>query len=190
MPAPDFGQPSHADRASPDSARTLRAEFIAITGEDMLLEQIGQALDGESTIRHAETCAEAQHLLTRSQPRVLLLDARGHENLSAVLQALQSPNGTNVIVVLAPAESSAQVAVDIRGSAAFAVLPIPLEQAQAAAVIAGARDEALARHVLATAETTASAKAPVTPATASAPAALPAAMEVRPPASPLPLPLA
>jgi hypothetical protein len=37
-------------------------EFIAVTQSDELLEQRGQALDGESAIRHADTIAAAREL--------------------------------------------------------------------------------------------------------------------------------
>ena len=68
-------QPSSTD-ARGDAER--RVEFIAVTQSDELLEQIGQALDGESAIRHAETIAAAAELIQASQPCVVMLDAREH----------------------------------------------------------------------------------------------------------------
>jgi protein TonB len=129
-------------------ARSARAEIVTITADDALLEQIGHALDGESTVRHADSPTEARAHVRPSRPCVLLFDARGHEDIGAVLDTLHAPDGSSVIVIFAPADASADVSRAVRGSAAFAVLPIPVERAQAAAVIEGACEEALARHAL------------------------------------------
>lgn len=173
MPEPDHGQTSHAPAVRPD--RPLRAEFIAVTNDDVLLEQIGQALDGESTVRHVETAPEAREFLRPTQPCVLLLDAQGLEDPATIVQGLQSPDVTSVVVVFAPADRSADVARAIRGSTAFAVLPIPVEPAQAMAVIEGAREEALARYSLAASQRVDGPAATVTtPTTAVTPAPEPA----------------
>jgi protein TonB len=128
--------------------RPPRAEIVTITADDALLEQIGHALDGESTVRHADSPTEARAHVRPSRPCVLLFDARGHEDIGAVLETLHAPDGSSVIVIFAPADASAEVSRAMRGSAAFAVLPIPVDRAQAAAVIEGACEEALARHAL------------------------------------------
>ncbi|HET7203314.1 MAG TPA: energy transducer TonB [Steroidobacteraceae bacterium] len=148
--------------------RQLRAEIITITGDDALLEQIGRSLDGESTVRHADSPAEARAHLRPSRPCVMLFDARGHEDIGPVLDTLHAPDGSSVIVIFAPADLSTDVARAVRGSAAFAVLPIPVEQAQATAIIEGACEEALARHAL---------------LSAPAPVVLDAANEAVPPAA-------
>ena len=129
-----------------DTAAPTRVEFVAVTRSDELLEQIGQALDGESAIRHAETIAAAREYVQAAQPCVILLDAREHPNASQSLAELQSPTGLSVTVVFAPAEQTAAIAQAIKGSATFAVLPLPLETAKTAAVLEGAREEAIARR--------------------------------------------
>jgi len=192
MPEPDHGQMSHGPAARPD--RPLRAEFIAVTNDDVLLEQIGQALDGESTVRHVETAPEAREFLRPTQPYVLLLDAQGLEDPATIVQGLHSPDVTCVVVVFAPSDRSADVARAIRGSAAFAVLPIPVEPAQAMAVIEGAREEALARYTLAAGQgagapaATAATAVTLAPAPTAAPDPVPAlaleAVEVAIPARP------
>lgn len=140
--AHDQSTPRHAP------ARAPRVEFVAITDDDQLLEQIGQALDGDSLIRHADGAAEARAILSSAQPTVVLLDARGNDDLPAVVGDLQSPDVARIVVVFATAESSDEVARSVRGSAAFAVLAIPLVPAQAAAVLDGAGEEARTRHAL------------------------------------------
>lgn len=145
-PAHDHSTPASAGRTSP--VRPPRVEVVAITTDDLLLEQIGQALDGESIIRHADSPAEAQGLASPRQPCVVLLDARGYDDLARVVGDLQSPEGARVVVIFAPAEAGDDVARAVRGSAAFAVLAIPVVPALAAAVLGGAREESLARHAL------------------------------------------
>jgi TonB family protein len=129
-----------------DTAAPIRVEFVAVTRSDELLEQIGQALDGESAIRHAETIAAAREYVQAAQPCVILLDAREHPDAGKALAELQSPTGLSVTVVFAPAEQTAAVAQAIKGSATFAVLPLPLETAKTAAVLEGAREEAISRR--------------------------------------------
>ncbi len=156
-------RPGLAPAARPDGSRVPRAEFVVVTSDDALLEQMGPALDGESTVRHAETTAAAREFLRAAQASVVLLDTRDLAEPSAAIEGLQSPDIACVVVVFAPADHCADVARSIRGSAAFAVLPIPIEQAQAMAVIEGAREESLARHTLLSAPV---ADAPATPAPA------------------------
>ncbi len=180
MPAPVDGQTSDATAVRPDRSRPLRAEFIAITSDDSLLEQIGQALDGESTVRHVETAPEAREFLRPTQPCVLLLDATGLEDPATIVKGLQSPDLTSVVIVFAPANRSADVARAIRGSAAFAVLPIPVEPAQAMAVIEGAREESLARYSLAASQQASA--LPTALAPAPAPASAPASASASAPA--------
>lgn len=141
-------RPSRAQAPRPAGSRAPRAEFVVVTSDDALLEQVGPALDGESTVRHVETPAAAREFLRPAQPSVVLLDARGLAEPSAAIESLQSPEVACVVVVFAPADQCADLARAIRGSAAFAVLPVPIEQAQAMAVIEGAHEESLARHAL------------------------------------------
>jgi hypothetical protein len=121
-------------------------EFIAVTQSDELLEQLGQALDGESAIRHADTIAAARELIQGPDPCVVMIDAREHQNPGEVIDQLQPANGLSVIVVFAPADQTGAVAQAIKRSPTFAVLPVPLETAKTAAVLEGAREEALARR--------------------------------------------
>lgn len=144
---------ANSNQASSTDARAdaeRRVEFIAVTQSDELLEQIGQALDGESAIRHAETIAAAAELIQASQPCVVMLDAREHANPGNAVEQLQPANGLSVVVVFAPADQTNTVAQAIKRSATFAVLPLPIETAKTAAVLEGAREEAIARRNLAT----------------------------------------
>jgi len=143
---------ANSNQASSTDARAdaqSRVEFIAVTQSDELLEQIGQALDGESAIRHADTIAAAAELIQASQPCVVMLDAREYANPGNAVEQLQPANGLSVVVVFAPADQTNTVAQAIKRSATFAVLPLPIETAKTAAVLEGAREEAIARRNLA-----------------------------------------
>jgi TonB family protein len=146
---PAQAQATPAPAGEPHLSSLPRVEIIALTGDDALLEQIGQALDGESTFRHVESTAAAREFIRPLRPCVLLLDARGQQDLAATVESLQSPDGTCVVVVLTAADESANVARSLKGSATFAILSIPFEQSPTSAVLDGAREEALARLTLA-----------------------------------------
>ncbi len=147
--APDQAQPTPAFAGKPSVSHPPRVEIIALTGDDALLEQIGQALDGETTFRHVESVDAAREFIRPLQPCLLLLDARGQQDLPATVASMQAPDGTCIVVVLAPPDESSNVARSLKGSATFAILSIPCEQGPTVAVLDGAREEALARLTLA-----------------------------------------
>lgn len=149
IPAPAQAHPTPELVGEPSAARPPRVEIIALTGDDALLEQIGQALDGEATFRHVESAAAAREFIRPLRPCVLLLDARGQQDLAATVAGVQSPDGTCIVVVLATPDESATVAQSLKGSATFAILSIPFAPSQTSAVLDGAREEALARLTLA-----------------------------------------
>lgn len=177
MTARADGRPSLIPASMPEVSRVPRTEFVVITNDDELLEQVGPTLDGESTVRHVETAADAREFLRTGRPSVVLLDVRGLAEPAAAIESLQSPDVACTVVVFAPADHCADVARTIRGSAAFAVLPIPIEQSQAMAVLEGAREETLARQTLLS---TPVAPPPVTPVPTPVVDRLPARPAVEP----------
>lgn len=150
LPASAPPGPAAAPAFDPGATQTLRAEFIALTGNDELLEQLALSLDGDSGIRHCESIDGVAAVVSATRAHVVLLDSREHTDLGGVVERIQRLADACVLVVFAPAEQTTQIAGDIRGSAVFAVLPIPVETGKTAAVLAGARDEAMSRLVIAT----------------------------------------
>ena len=150
MPAPPQGQSNFRSPGRSNASGTPAVEFIVVTSSDETLEQIGQILDDDCTVRHVDAPFAASVLIRPARPYVVLLDARGHADLATVIESVQSLEGTSVVVVLAPAGEIATISRSVRGSATFAVLPIPIEPGQSVAVIEGAREEALARLTLVT----------------------------------------
>ena len=125
-----------------------RTVFVVLTRSDELLEQIGQVLDDAGEVRHAENEEEARQFADPRHAAVMLLDARENADPDLLVERLHSSDGSTVIVVFAPADAVADVARAIRGSAAFAVLPIPVEMEKTRAVLHGAGEEAMARRAL------------------------------------------
>jgi TonB family protein len=132
----------------PAAAPPPRVELIAITHNDELLEQIGQALDGESAIRLVDSIDEAGEHIVASRPQVVMVDAREYEDLGSSVDRVQAWSDSCVVVVFAPASQASEMASAIKRSAAFAVLPIPVEAGKTTAVLEGARAEAMSRLII------------------------------------------
>jgi protein TonB len=177
MPANAQPGPAAAPAFDPGATQTLRTEFIALTSNDELLEQLGHALDGDSAIRHCESVDGVASCVSAKRAHVVMLDAREHAELGGVIERIQLLADSCVVVVFAPAEQTAEIANDIRRSAVFAVLPIPVETHKTAAVLAGARDEALSRLVIATPQARAE-PAPPPPRVAAAAPVTPGSMPI------------
>ena len=157
-------------RLRPATASAPRSVFVVLTHSDELLEQIGQVLDEDSEVRHADNEEEARQCADPRHATVMLVDAREQVDPALVVERLHVTDGSTVIVVFAPAGSVTDVARAIRGSAAFAVLPIPVETEKTRAVLQGAGEEALARRALVT---------PVVEAAPERPAVVPPLHEAR-----------
>jgi protein TonB len=167
-PARAQSKPIAGPRASPSSAP--RVEFVAVSSDDSLLEQVGQALDGESVIRQVDTVDAARDLIRATPCCVVLLEVPAQGNAAQLVKRLDAHSELTVIVVFAPTAETATVARAITATATFAVLPIPLEVAKTAAVLEGARDEAASRHTLLTQRAMAEAAATAQPDPAAHPA--------------------
>lgn len=135
-------------RTGPVDAHATRTEYVVLTRSDELLEQVGLALDGAGEVRHAENEEDARHVADARHATVVLLDAREQVDPGLVVERLHATDGSTVIVVFAPADVMPDVARAIKGSAAFAVLPVPIEMDKTRAVLQGAGEEALARRAL------------------------------------------
>jgi TonB family protein len=146
VPARAHLAPALVPRAQ--SAPTCRVDVIAVTRDDALLEEVGRELDGETGIRLADSVDAAREHVDAAHAQVFLLDARESADPGSAADRLQSFSDSGVVVVFAPASQSPDIAHAIRRSAAFAVLPIPVETGKTAAVLSGAREEALSRAVV------------------------------------------
>ncbi len=148
-----------------------RVDVVAVTRSDDLLEQIGLVLDGESAIRPVDSLEAAVGQFAANRAHLVLLDARDCAEIGTAVEQLLLRADACVVVVFAPAEQTSAIAGTIKGSAAFAVLPIPIEAGQTAAVLDGAREEALSRLALV---------APRNPEPAPPPRSVPLAVPTKP----------
>ncbi|MDQ1243205.1 MAG: hypothetical protein QG550_2457, partial [Pseudomonadota bacterium] len=111
-----------------------RVDVVAVTRSDDLLEQIGHLLDGDSAVRPVDSVEAAAGQFAANRAHLVLLDARDCAEVGTDVERLLTCNDACVVVVFAPAEQTSGIAGAIKGSAAFAVLPIPIEVGQTAAV--------------------------------------------------------
>lgn len=140
--------PTRATTPEARSSDTPRVDLIAVSARDDFLEQVGPALDGESTLRHVDALDAAVSQVVAGRAQLILLDARDQQDIGQAVEWLLSLSDASVVVVFAPDDQMAAVAGAIKGSAAFAVLSIPIETEKTAAVLEGAREEALSRFAL------------------------------------------
>lgn len=140
--------PTRATTAEARGSDTPRVDLIAVSARDDFLEQVGPALDGESTLRHVDALEAAASQVVAGRAQLMLLDARDQQDIGRTVEWLLALSDASVVVVFAPDAQTEAVAGAIKGSAAFAVLSIPIETEKTAAVLAGAREEALARFAL------------------------------------------
>lgn len=177
MPSSVDAPPRIAGTSAPARAdgNRQRVDVFAVTRSDDLLEQIGHLLDGESAIRPVDSVEAVAGQFVANRAYLVLLDARDFTEIGRAVEQLLLRTDACVVVVFAAAESTSDVASAIRGSAAFAVLPIPIESSQTAAVLDGAREEALSRLALV---------AQQGPERASAPSSMPLAVPTEPQSMP------
>ena len=129
-----------------------RVDVVAVTRSDDLLEQIGLLLDGESAVRPVDSVEAVAEQFAANRAHLVLLDARDCAAVGTDVERVLARNDACVVVVFAPAEQTSDIAGAIKGSAAFAVLPIPIDAGQTAAVLDGAREEALSRLAIVTSQ--------------------------------------
>jgi TonB family protein len=140
--------PTRATTPEARSSDTPRVDLIAVSARDDFLEQVGPALDGESTLRHVDALEAAGTQVVAGRAQLILLDARDQQDVGQAVEWLLALSDASVVVVFAPDGQTATVAGAIKGSAAFAVLSIPIETEKTSAVLEGAREEALSRFAL------------------------------------------
>jgi protein TonB len=180
MAAPMKSQSARAASAprvdvdAPESA-PYAVDVIALTTSDDFLLELGQCLEGMASIAPVETPALALAAASASRRvRVFVVDSRDCANLRAEIDRLQRQAPEVATLVFAPQEVETTVAAALKGSSAFAVLPLPIDARKTAAIFEGAAADAEARH--------GAARLPKDAAGApDAPAAEPAAAAAEPP---------
>src|SRR3569833_4515327 len=124
------GAPSSA--GTPTSTNRPAVDLTAITTRDDFLLELGEALGGQASVRPVDSIAGAlEYIQSTKRGQVLVIDTRDLADVRAdVAQAhTQAPHA--VVLVFATTESEKQVSAAVKGSNAFAVLPIPIDKRKA-----------------------------------------------------------
>jgi TonB family protein len=138
--------PASAAAAPPSVQPTV--DVTAITVSDDFLLELGQALDGQASIRPVDSVETAIESLTAHSRRgqVLIVDALHAEDVRPVVDAVQGGAPHAVILIFAPEALEKRVAAAVKGSKVFAVLSSsPVDPRKTHAVFAGVVEEATAR---------------------------------------------
>jgi protein TonB len=139
--APSTGTAGAASSAQP------AVDVTAITTRDDFLLELGQSLGGQASIRPVDSLEAALRSLSATAKRgqVLVLDATHVGQVRPTVDAVQARAPHAVILVFAAEALERQVAVAVKGSKVFAVLPSPVDARKTQAVFAGVIEEAAAR---------------------------------------------
>ena len=86
---PDPTRATTPEARNPD---TPRVDLIAVSARDDFLEQVGPALDGESTLRHVDALEAAGSQVVAGRAQLILLDARDQQDIGRAVDA--SSTGT------------------------------------------------------------------------------------------------
>jgi periplasmic protein TonB len=144
-------------------------DVTAITTRDDFLLELGQALGGQASIRPVDSVEAALESLGAHARRgqVLIIDALHANEVRPAVDAAQAHAPQAVILVFAAEAIERQVAMAVKGSRVFAVLPSsPIDPPKTHAVFAGVIEEAAAR------------RRPAVPPAAEPPPALPDDLEL------------
>jgi TonB family protein len=144
--APQTREPASTARTAPAPAASPVVEVTAITTRDDFLLELGETLAGQAAVRPVETIEAAlPHLAGRKRGQILVIDARGVEQLRAAAERAHRDAAHAVLLVFGEASAEAQTAAALKGSRVFAVLPLPVDPRKTQAVFGGAVAEAQQR---------------------------------------------
>ena len=88
--------PSRATTPDARSSDTPRVDLIAVSARDDFLEQVGPALDGESTLRHVDALDAAGSQVVAGRAQLILLDARDQQDIGQAVEWLLSLSDARV----------------------------------------------------------------------------------------------
>jgi periplasmic protein TonB len=144
--APQIREPASTARTAPAPAASPVVEVTAITSRDDFLLELGETLAGQAAVRPVETIEAAlPYLAAKKRGQILVIDARGVEELRAAAERAHREAAHAVLLVFGEASAEAQTAAALKGSKVFALLPLPVDPRKTQAVFEGAVAEAQQR---------------------------------------------
>jgi protein TonB len=139
-----------AAAVAPASTNRPAVDVTALTTRDDFLLELGEALGGQASVRPVDSISSAlEYLSSTRRGQLLVLDARDVADVRAAVESVQSQAPHAVVLVFASAEIEKQVNAAVKGSTAFAVLPVPIDKRKTAAVLDSAMSDAVARKATA-----------------------------------------
>jgi TonB family protein len=130
----------------PGSNARPSVDLIAITTRDDFLLELGEAVSGQASIRPVESISAAlEYVVNAKRGQIVVLDARDASDVRADIERAHSHAAHAVVLVFTDPEHEKQIGASVKGSAVFAVLPIPVDKRKTGAVLEGAIADAIAR---------------------------------------------
>jgi AmiR/NasT family two-component response regulator len=138
------GAPSSAG-STPTSSNKPAVDLTAITTRDDFLLELGEALGGQASVRPVDSIAGAlEYIQSTKRGQVLVIDTRDLTDVRADVEQAHTQAPHTVVLVFATTETEKQVSAAVKGSNAFAVLPIPIDRRKTGAVLDAAMNDAVA----------------------------------------------
>jgi TonB family protein len=125
-------------------------DLTAITTRDDFLLELGEALGGQASVRPVDSIVGAlEYIQSTKRGQVLVIDTRDLTDVRADVEQAHAQAPHAVVLVFATTEAEKQVSAAVKGSNAFAVLPIPIDKRKTGAVLDAAMNDAVARKATA-----------------------------------------
>lgn len=142
------GAPSSA--GTPASTNKPAVDLTAITTRDDFLLELGEALGGQASVRPVDSITGAlEYIQSTKRGQVLVIDTRDLTDVRADVEQAHTQAPHAVVLVFATSEAEKQVSAAVKGSNAFAVLPIPIDKRKTGAVLDAAMNDAVAKKATA-----------------------------------------
>jgi periplasmic protein TonB len=143
------GAPSSAGSTT-SSTNKPAVDLTAITTRDDFLLELGEALGGQASVRPVDSIAGAlEYIQSTKRGQVLVIDTRDLADVRADVEQAHTQAPHTVVLVFATTEAEKQVSAAVKGSNAFAVLPIPIDKRKTGAVLDAAMNDAVAKKATA-----------------------------------------
>jgi TonB family protein len=137
-----------ASEGSAPSPRKQKLAAYLVTGDDELWPQVGTHLAQKLAHKQIDSVDELLSMARAGEPAVILWDARGSVEQTAVLSRLQAHSPRFAIVALDIAESAPAWSAEIQRGQIVALVPVPIDSEVLASALANAYEEANARVAL------------------------------------------
>jgi TonB family protein len=121
-------------------------DLTALTQRDDFLLELGETLGGQASVHPVDSMASAlESLSSTKRGQVLVIDARGVQELRADVERVAREAPHAIVLVFAESHAERDTAAALKGTRVFAVLTIPLQSQKTAAVLDAALQDAVNR---------------------------------------------